>query len=407
MTDNLIMKRLAVTITLVFFSLQQIVFASADFPRESNSQKALKPCLNSVELECIESIKALYPNGKRSELKLIEGAKGSFLDEFGQIIENNASRWSYTNVQGVEKRFLLTATLNGENYKSPLYKRLYPAMWISFWEISKDEINSGIKFEIYIKSSWLSPQGITLAAKDATFRAEKGNGWFRYVFTGSPFLQTSFNSPEKFQLLNTSEQDLTKSDGEVISLNFVIDHLSSIPGGTFWTDECSPLGYIVSSSNSIGAGPPYMSDSETLRFNIGAPHRLSTGEVNQGFFTTYIPISYIDCRWPQNTLTKSPKIEVMVTNSDGTNQVATTSITLEKGILHVRAFGFHYSKPTIVVRATNKKEIPALSDVSKIDPKSPPIVAKSKKLTITCAKGKIIKKITAAKPVCPAGYKKK
>ena len=34
-------------------------------------------------------------------------------------------------------------------------------------------------------------------------------------------------------------------------------------------------------------------------------------------------------------------------------------------------------------------------------------VAASKKITITCVKGKIIKKVTAAKPTCPTGYKKK
>ena len=34
-------------------------------------------------------------------------------------------------------------------------------------------------------------------------------------------------------------------------------------------------------------------------------------------------------------------------------------------------------------------------------------VAASKKITITCVKGKIIKKVTAAKPTCPTGFKKK
>ena len=33
--------------------------------------------------------------------------------------------------------------------------------------------------------------------------------------------------------------------------------------------------------------------------------------------------------------------------------------------------------------------------------------AEKKKTTITCVKGKLTKKITAAKPKCPAGYKKK
>jgi hypothetical protein len=34
-------------------------------------------------------------------------------------------------------------------------------------------------------------------------------------------------------------------------------------------------------------------------------------------------------------------------------------------------------------------------------------VAKGKKTTIACIKGKVTKKVTSAKPKCPAGYKKK
>ena len=33
--------------------------------------------------------------------------------------------------------------------------------------------------------------------------------------------------------------------------------------------------------------------------------------------------------------------------------------------------------------------------------------AATKKTTITCVKGKLTKKVTAVKPVCPKGYKKK
>jgi len=31
----------------------------------------------------------------------------------------------------------------------------------------------------------------------------------------------------------------------------------------------------------------------------------------------------------------------------------------------------------------------------------------AKKTTITCVKGKLTKKVTAVKPICPSGYKKK
>jgi hypothetical protein len=34
-------------------------------------------------------------------------------------------------------------------------------------------------------------------------------------------------------------------------------------------------------------------------------------------------------------------------------------------------------------------------------------VAATKKITIACVKGKMTKKVTAVKPLCPAGYKKK
>ena len=33
--------------------------------------------------------------------------------------------------------------------------------------------------------------------------------------------------------------------------------------------------------------------------------------------------------------------------------------------------------------------------------------AAKKKTTLTCVKGKLTKKVTAVKPVCPKGYKKK
>lgn len=42
------------------------------------------------------------------------------------------------------------------------------------------------------------------------------------------------------------------------------------------------------------------------------------------------------------------------------------------------------------------------------DAKAPiPKIATSKKTTITCIKGKLTRQVTAIKPVCPSGYKKK
>ena len=57
-----------------------------------------------------------------------------------------------------------------------------------------------------------------------------------------------------------------------------------------------------------------------------------------------------------------------------------------------------------VAQSSNPRQTPvAPTSVSKVTPSPKPIVKK----TISCYKGKLIKKVTAVKPVCPKGYKVK
>lgn len=380
--------------------------AVADLGQSSNSQMALKPCTTMSELDCIETFSLSYPNGKSVEIKLVQPVNGDFLDEYNQKIENSGSVWTYLDSKGTTRKIVITTTLNGENYKSPVYKRLYSAMWFSILELDKSEIASGVKFKLTLRTSWLKPQGVGLMAANAGFSSEEMKTGTRFTFMGSPFLSTTLNSPSKYLELGKSSQDNTQSDGEIVNLYFVIDHFSSILGGSFWDASCSHLGYFVTSHNAIGAGQPFMSDVETLKFNIGAPHRLSSGEITKGFFTVDVPIAYINCRWPQNTLTKAPRVEISVTNSDGTVQTAVTSVKSEKGILKVRAFGFHYSQPTIVLRASNDLTLPNPASVPISENAPTPTIKKIfAKKTIVCSKGKLTKRVTSPNPKCPLGYK--
>jgi len=52
----------------------------------------------------------------------------------------------------------------------------------------------------------------------------------------------------------------------------------------------------------------------------------------------------------------------------------------------------------VVPAAEANKVVPA-AEAKKLVP--------AKKMTITCVKGKTTKKVSAVKPTCPAGYKKK
>jgi hypothetical protein len=119
--------------------------------------------------------------------------------------------------------------------------------------------------------------------------------------------------------------------------------------------------------------------------------------------------------WPGNNVSKSPKVEVSVINSDGTTQVATTSFKIENSFLVVHARGFHYSSPTVQLKAIKSESpTPAVSASPEPAPvasekavASAPVIKSAKKVTISCIKSKILKKITGINPKCPPGYKKK
>jgi hypothetical protein len=78
---------------------------------------------------------------------------------------------------------------------------------------------------------------------------------------------------------------------------------------------------------------------------------------------------------------------VSVTGGD-TSTVATTVVSEKNGWLKMAAYGFTFSEKTLTVRMTQAKALAV-------------------KKTITCVKGKVTKKVTAANAKCPAGYKKK
>jgi hypothetical protein len=71
------------------------------------------------------------------------------------------------------------------------------------------------------------------------------------------------------------------------------------------------------------------------------------------------------------------------------------------------ARGFHFSSPKLSFKLVEERKVevnpspsptPAVSLI--------PEVVKTKK-TISCIKGKVVKKVTAFSPKCPKGYKKK
>jgi len=65
------------------------------------------------------------------------------------------------------------------------------------------------------------------------------------------------------------------------------------------------------------------------------------------------------------------------------------------------------AKTALELKAKEEADAKAVADKLAAEKLAATKVAALKKTTITCIKGKLVKKVTAVKPLCPAGYKKK
>jgi hypothetical protein len=90
---------------------------------------------------------------------------------------------------------------------------------------------------------------------------------------------------------------------------------------------------------------------------------------------------------------------ISILSADGTSQIATTVLGERDGWLYLSANNFTFSSPTLKVKLTQASAPKA--------PPSAPVQTGASKKTISCIKGKVVKKVTGANPKCPTGYKKK
>jgi hypothetical protein len=153
------------------------------------------------------------------------------------------------------------------------------------------------------------------------------------------------------------------------------------------TDRVS--GIVTTNATGYVSGPPVFNKAEqTLDYKVIAPHYLADGKEFKGTYDLTIDTDFARCLYG---FTKAPiGATVSVVSSDGQSQVATVVVSQRDKWIHLGAYGFGFSTPTLKVKFTQAKA-----------------AVVPKKTTITCAKGKTTKKVTAVKPTCPSGFKKK
>jgi hypothetical protein len=177
--------------------------------------------------------------------------------------------------------------------------------------------------------------------------------------------------------------------------------------GNCTTSSDSLSGIVTTNSNMFVAQPPtFNTADQTLDYKVASPHFLPDGSVFKGSYNLSIRSEFARCIYG---FTKAPiAASVSILSSDGTSQVATTVISERNGWITLAAEGFTFSSPTLKVKFSQAAEpVVTPSPTATPSPSASAKAATPKKTTITCVKGKTTKKVTAIKPTCPTGYKKK
>jgi len=163
-------------------------------------------------------------------------------------------------------------------------------------------------------------------------------------------------------------------------------------------------GMVTTNSNAYIAGPPKFQDGD-LAYRVASPHYDSKGLIQIGTYDLAIRSDIARCIYG---FTSAPiQASLSVVYADGEAKKATTFVSEKNNWLRLSAKGFTYSSPTVKVRLTQEKVVLAPTPVSTPTPSAVAKPAAAKKTSITCVKGKTIKKIIAINPLCPKGYKKK
>jgi len=204
-----------------------------------------------------------------------------------------------------------------------------------------------------------SPVTVPLAAKTADCKGETG---------------VAKANVRQFQLITLSQNDDQSGFG--------------VPGTT---------GNMFVGSNGVCelSTPVWNEEDKTFTWKVAAPHFAPDGvTVNRGFYKAVIPTADAALLWGlANPKDAATALDISLTTEEsGVTNAFTKVISVKNGNIIIDIAGFEYSRPKlkIGIKANYK---PSKNNV--------------KKSTITCIQGKSQKKITAVKPVCPKGYKKK
>lgn len=159
--------------------------------------------------------------------------------------------------------------------------------------------------------------------------------------------------------------------------------------------------FVTLSSNAWSMeNPKWNSLNSSLEVKLNSPSYTHQGDKTVGYLELVIPQVLAKCLWDikSNSVSKLD-VEVFYDQNNEKQIVSLIQTSTDRSIKLV-ANNFHYSSPTFAFKVPKTEK-------ARNQPRISPSPSSQSKRVISCAKGKVTKKVAGTNPKCPAGYKKK
>ena len=337
-------------------------------PTSGQPRLMVRPCTTATELDCIESVGAfidgVYVDGILTGRNSPDANGGVCCDEWripglvnedGNDLVETQSTLDYPGTTNVNAmlQFEVHASTKPTGSSQTGFRAPYDS---GSTDCTTNKTNGvcyrygntqrGIRFQAVIRTSWMLPSAVTPKASAVTVSSEKlsVDGASRITVSGIPY---DILGVDPSTLANFDAPD-TRGAWKVNRFAFVI--LDTRYFGP--APQCAELPTLVVADNSWAPSVPrFDANSGVLSLQIGNPHFDVDGTtVFPGKYEARIPLETAKCMWGPS-VDENTKFTLEVTDPTDAGNKATTLVTIDDGEVVITATGFHYSTPTIAVKA--------------------------------------------------------
>jgi len=169
-------------------------------------------------------------------------------------------------------------------------------------------------------------------------------------------------------------------------------------------DQTKLHGMMTTNAMAYSWSPPAFKDG-IMSYKVAGAHLDADGSVYKGTYDLAMNADSARCIYGFSNAPIKASVSVL-SSGGGEQEISTETLSIKDGWMNLSAKNFTFSSPTIRIKLTQEQAPVAATNNS---PSTPNAAAKpaAPRITITCVKGKSVKKVSGVNPKCPSGFKKR